>query len=235
MNLVLAIDTSGGTQVALVPDGVPAVVLMRPDPRGHAEYTSVMIERVMRQAGRRISELTAVAVGTGPAPFTGLRVGLVTARTVARAAGVPLYGVASTEAWAGSAFAAAPQLTQVRVVTDARRREVYTARYDRSDQAPGLVEVEEPQVLKPADLAPTLQADRAAGIAIVGPGCIPTCSGRPRRSSSTRPFWHGSRWPRRPSAPTSTPNLGTCAGRISTASPGARHDLHRSGAGASRA
>lgn len=170
MNLVLAIDTSGGTQVALVPDGVPAVVLMRPDPRGHAEYTSVMIERVMRQAGRRISELTAVAVGTGPAPFTGLRVGLVTARTVARAAGVPLYGVASTEAWAGSAFAAAPQLTQVRVVTDARRREVYTARYDRSDQAPGLVEVEEPQVLKPADLAPTLQADRAAGIAIVGPG-----------------------------------------------------------------
>lgn len=104
MNVVLAIDTSGGTQVALVADGAPAVVLVRPDPRGHAEYTAVMIERVMRQAGRSTSDLTAVAVGTGPAPFTGLRVGLVTARTVARAAGIPLYGVASTEAWAGVGF-----------------------------------------------------------------------------------------------------------------------------------
>ncbi|WP_188037616.1 tRNA (adenosine(37)-N6)-threonylcarbamoyltransferase complex dimerization subunit type 1 TsaB, partial [Actinotalea sp. JY-7885] len=115
--------------------------------------------------------LGAVVAGTGPAPFTGLRAGLVTARTLAFALGVPVHGVCSLDALAVQAWeAGAPGDAEVVVVTDARRRELYTARYRRAGdgEARGdVVPVDGPAVVRPDDLAATLAA---RGGVVVGPG-----------------------------------------------------------------
>ncbi|MCW2614250.1 MAG: Universal bacterial protein YeaZ, partial [Frankiales bacterium] len=96
--------------------------------------------------------LDAVVVGTGPGPFTGLRVGLVTAAVTADALGVPAYGVCSLDGVAPG--------RDVVVVADARRREVYWARYA------GGVRLEGPEVVAPAVLAAVL----APGSVLVGAG-----------------------------------------------------------------
>lgn len=123
----LAIDTSGGTTAGLVltGDGAPEVLAgaSNPDPRAHVEALAPMIQRVLADAGVTASDVDAVAVGTGPAPFTGLRVGLASAAAFARARRVPVHGVCSLDA-----IAVGCEQDAV-VVTDARRREVYWAAY----------------------------------------------------------------------------------------------------------
>ncbi|MDD9205376.1 tRNA (adenosine(37)-N6)-threonylcarbamoyltransferase complex dimerization subunit type 1 TsaB, partial [Georgenia sp. 10Sc9-8] len=125
--LTLCLDTSAGTGVALVGDGVLASATTT-DPRRHAETLAPMVHRVLEEARVARRDLQAVVAGTGPAPFTGLRVGLVTARTLARGLGVPVHGVSSLDALARQALDADGS-DEVVVVTDARRREVYWARY----------------------------------------------------------------------------------------------------------
>ena len=117
--MILAIDTSGAIAVAAVVDG--EVVASRTEfaPRGHAELLAGMVEAVLADAGARPER---IVVGTGPATFTGLRVGLVTARTLAYAWGIPVDGVCSLDAL-GAEYGTCT------VVTDARRREVYWATY----------------------------------------------------------------------------------------------------------
>ncbi len=118
----LAIDTSSALSVAVV-DGDN--VLARAStyaPRGHAELLAPMVRDALRAAG--IEAPSAIVVGTGPAPFTGLRVGLVTARTLGLAWDVPVLGVCSLDAL-GAAHGGS-----VTVIADARRREVYWARYE---------------------------------------------------------------------------------------------------------
>lgn len=137
MTLILVLDTSSGTHVALVSDGDLLVARSQADHRAHAEHASPLVREVLAEAGVAPSDLDAVAVGTGPAPFTGLRVGLATAELLAMSLEVPVWGVPSLDAWASSAFEADPALREVLVATDARRREVYTARYVREDSAPG--------------------------------------------------------------------------------------------------
>ncbi|WP_062131602.1 tRNA (adenosine(37)-N6)-threonylcarbamoyltransferase complex dimerization subunit type 1 TsaB [Demequina aestuarii] len=120
--MILALDTSATVAVAVV-DG-DHVVASRSEfaPRGHAELLSSLVREAMREAGVAGADLEGIVVGTGPAPFTGLRVGLVTARTLAFAWGVPAHGVCSLDAL-GAAHG------DVTVVADARRKEVYWARY----------------------------------------------------------------------------------------------------------
>jgi tRNA threonylcarbamoyladenosine biosynthesis protein TsaB len=129
---VLALDTSAAVAVSLVTDdGVPLAARRETEERRHAERLGPMITGVLADAGVARGDLTAIVVGTGPAPFTGLRVGLVTARTLALALGVPVLGVPSLDALAVQAardLRPAPGTTVV-TVTDARRREVYWARY----------------------------------------------------------------------------------------------------------
>jgi tRNA threonylcarbamoyladenosine biosynthesis protein TsaB len=129
---VLALDTSAAVAVSLVTDdGAPLAARRESVDRRHAELLGPMITGVLADAGVDRHDLTAVVVGTGPAPFTGLRVGLVTARTLALALGVPVLGVPSLDALALQAvrdLALAPG-TEVVTVADARRREVYWARY----------------------------------------------------------------------------------------------------------
>jgi len=104
------------------------------DPRRHAESLGPMLRKALGDPGSPAARLDAVVAATGPAPFTGLRAGLVTARVVCRARGVPLYGVPSLDAVARTALdEAAAQGAQagttVLVLTDARRKEVYAATY----------------------------------------------------------------------------------------------------------
>lgn len=129
----LAIDTSGGTTVGVVEvaesgEMVERTARVNPDPRGHVEALSPMIAEALAQAGMASSDVDAVAVGTGPAPFTGLRIGIATAAAFARAADCRVHGVGSLDAIAHAADDGDGDGDLV-VVTDARRREVYWAAY----------------------------------------------------------------------------------------------------------
>ena len=137
---VLALDTSGAVAVALTSDSGD-VLAARADSqqRHHAELLAPMISAVLAEARVDRRDLTAVVAGTGPAPFTGLRVGLVTARTLALGLGIPVLGVPSLDAIALAASRVVPVGATVVVATDARRREVYWSTY-RAD-GPGLVTV----------------------------------------------------------------------------------------------
>ena len=127
---VLALDTSAAVAVSLTDDD-GALLAARSDQqqRHHAELLTPMIAAVLADAGVDRRELTSVVVGTGPAPFTGLRVGLVTARTLGLALGIPARGVPSLDAIAAAASRRLPEGTEVLVATDARRREVYWSLY----------------------------------------------------------------------------------------------------------
>lgn len=169
--VVLALDTSGGTQVALLRDGEVLARADRPEPRGHAENLAPLIDRALTEADLTPGDVDAVVVGTGPAPFTGLRVGLVTAAAFAAARGIPVLGAASLTAWVPREGDAG---RVIRVITDARRREVYTASYAIDPAAPGgLRELEDPRVLAPAELAPLVAQERENGVVVVGPGLYP--------------------------------------------------------------
>jgi tRNA threonylcarbamoyl adenosine modification protein YeaZ len=113
------------------------------DARRHGELLAPGIQRVLTDAGVTTSELTAIAVGVGPGPFTGLRVGLVTARAMADALGIALSGVCTLDIVAAQVPASEPFL----VATDARRREVYWATYDATG-----VRISGPHVDRPADV-----------------------------------------------------------------------------------
>ncbi len=126
------------------------------DPRRHGELLLPAVHRVLAEAGLGPGALTGVVVGVGPGPYTGLRVGLVTAATFASALGVPVHGLCTLD---GLAYASGIDGPFV-VATDARRKEVYWARYDdRRTRAT------EPSVDRPADIA-----ERVAGLPAVGAG-----------------------------------------------------------------
>ena len=125
------------------------------DARRHTELLSPLLAEVMDAAGTRPQEITHVAVGTGPGPFTGLRVGLVTALTFAHARGISTHGVCSLDALAAEA-AEGGYTGDLLVATDARRKEVYWARYRCA--AGVLAALDEPRVGKPADLPESVRS-----------------------------------------------------------------------------
>src|SRR5690606_32864393 len=111
-------------------------------PRAHAELLADMVSRALGTADIAGADLDEIVVGTGPAPFTGLRVGLVTARTLAAVWQVELAGVCSLDALGAEARDHGDEVT---VVTDARRREVYWATYVAGRRTAG------PAVAAPAE------------------------------------------------------------------------------------
>jgi tRNA threonylcarbamoyl adenosine modification protein YeaZ len=137
--LLLAIDTSTPAVTTAVHDGSRVVADGTVvDARKHTELLAPQVSNVLRAAGVSVHDLTEVAVGVGPGPFTGLRVGLATAHTLAGALDLPIYGVCSLDV---IAFAVAkPSKDAGRggdrapggdfvVAIDARRKEVYWAQY----------------------------------------------------------------------------------------------------------
>lgn len=151
--LVLALDTASAvTSVAVGHhDGTQAEVVTErsADPSNrHVEVLAPMIEAALSEAGATAGDLGLIAVGVGPGPFTGLRVGMVTAAAMGQALGVEVVGVCSLD---GVAFAAdRPWADGFAVLGDARRREVYWARYADGRRRG------EPAVNRPVDIAGTL-------------------------------------------------------------------------------
>lgn len=153
--LILAVDTAtSAVQAALVEldgDELFLNAFRRSiDNRGHVERLAPFIDECLADASRSRSDVAAVVAGIGPGPFTGLRVGMVTAAAFADGLGIPVYGVCSLDGIGGNARGRAL------VATDARRKEIYWAVY-LSGERQG-----EPQVGKPAEL-PELDVEYAIG------------------------------------------------------------------------
>ncbi len=154
--LVLVLDSSTPAVTAALAevtgDGVGIVAERRTvDARAHGELLAPHVAAVLAEAGARPRDLGAIVAGLGPGPFTGLRVGLVTAASMAQVLGLPTYGVCSLDGLGLAAGAG-----RVLAATDARRREVYWATYDDGRRATG------PAVGPPADLD-TAGVERAVG------------------------------------------------------------------------
>jgi tRNA threonylcarbamoyl adenosine modification protein YeaZ len=152
-SVVLAIDTATPAVTAGVArlDETGVRVLaerVTVDARAHAEQLTPNVLAAVRDSGIRMTNIDAVVVGCGPGPFTGLRVGMATAAAYGHALDIPVRGVCSLDAIGVQTGG------NVLVVTDARRREVYWARYRDGAR------VEGPAVSAPADV-PT----DAAGVA----------------------------------------------------------------------
>lgn len=148
--MLLAFDTATPFVTVALHDGESVVAERRSDQRmKHGEQLAPLIEAVLTDAGVVRQDLTAIAVGVGPGPFTGLRVGLVTARTLAFVLELPVYGVCSLDVVAvEAALGRAPIGVDFTVATDARRKEVYLASYDdRGRRLAG------PDVVRPDDAA----------------------------------------------------------------------------------
>jgi tRNA threonylcarbamoyl adenosine modification protein YeaZ len=146
--VLLAIDTSAGTSVAVVGrDGRILSEHSESDTRRHAEVIGTLIRRALADAGIAVTDLTGVAVGMGPGPFTGLRVGIAAARAFALGIGRPVIPVVSHD---GVAFG---RVEPVLVVTDARRREVYWSAYSGTDAAGLPVRTAGPGLCAPDRLA----------------------------------------------------------------------------------
>jgi tRNA threonylcarbamoyl adenosine modification protein YeaZ len=145
--LLLGLDTATPAVTVALHDGTKVLAEATTiDKHRHAELLTPAIEQVLAEAGAERGDLTHVAVGVGPGPYTGLRVGLVTARVLAAALGIPVHGVCSLDIIAADAAGAALTAPRFLVATDARRREVYYARYDQAGRCTG------PDVDRPGDI-----------------------------------------------------------------------------------
>ncbi|MCN9241455.1 tRNA (adenosine(37)-N6)-threonylcarbamoyltransferase complex dimerization subunit type 1 TsaB [Streptomyces sp. RY43-2] len=157
--LLLALDTATPAVTVALHDGTSVVASSsQVDARRHGELLLPAVDRVLAEAGTRLDAVTAVAVGVGPGPYTGLRVGLMTADAFGLALGVPVHGLCTLDALAYASGLDEPFV----VATDARRKEVYWARYDNAR-----TRVTEPAVDRPAEIAETV-----AGLPAVGAGAL---------------------------------------------------------------
>ncbi|MGY0002876.1 tRNA (adenosine(37)-N6)-threonylcarbamoyltransferase complex dimerization subunit type 1 TsaB [Micromonospora sp. I033] len=155
--LVLVVDSSTpAVTAALVEvsaDGVAArAQRCTVDARAHGELLAPQVDAVLADAGARPADLAAIVAGLGPGPFTGLRVGLVTAATMGQVLGVPTYGVCSLDGIGHPVAVGEPVLA----ASDARRREVYWAVYDGAGQ----------RIAGPNVDTPAVAAERARGLAV---------------------------------------------------------------------
>jgi tRNA threonylcarbamoyl adenosine modification protein YeaZ len=155
--VVLGIDTSTVVSVGLAVDGLAVASATGNDRMAHVEQLSVLVRQATGAAGLALSELSQIVVGLGPGPFTGLRVGIVTAQVLSVTLGATLHGVCSLDVvaaqYADQHYVDQPNADQrdfdsdFVVATDARRSEVYWARYSANG-----IRVEGPAVNRPLDV-----------------------------------------------------------------------------------
>lgn len=142
--LLLAFDTATPAITVALHDGTRVLASAAGEgAMAHGEWLVPFISRTLDEAGVTMADLTDIAVGVGPGPFTGLRVGVVTALTLGSTLGIATHGVCSLDIIASQVKSEVDYI----VATDARRKEVYWARY-RPDHR----RVDGPAVLKPEDL-----------------------------------------------------------------------------------
>jgi tRNA threonylcarbamoyladenosine biosynthesis protein TsaB len=174
---MLAFDTATSAVTVALHDGTRVLSGQTAvGARRHGELLGQMIERVLAAGGVKPAALEAIAVGTGPGPYTGLRAGLVTARVLASALRVPAVGVCTLDV---IARAAAPSTGREFIVaTDARRHEVYWARYQPTGQRIGDPAVGRPDAIASAD-GPWAGITASCPVAGEGPVLYPELAGCP--------------------------------------------------------
>ncbi|MGD8215934.1 tRNA (adenosine(37)-N6)-threonylcarbamoyltransferase complex dimerization subunit type 1 TsaB [Aestuariimicrobium sp. Y1814] len=158
----LAVDTSTVVCAALARDGDLVAEARLEDTRAHTEALAPMVQQLCAEAGIPVSGITEFVVGVGPGPFTGLRVGIVTAATLAALAGATPHGVCSLDVIARQAVRAGDAPEEFLSVIDARRKQVYWARHDATG-----TRLDGPHVTDPAELP---------DLPVTGPGA--TLTGR---------------------------------------------------------
>ena len=147
--MLLAFDTATPAVTVALYDGQQVVAERTTvDAMRHGELLAPSIAAVLEEVGLVRQDLTAIAVGVGPGPFTGLRVGLMTARTLGAVLEIPVYGVCTLDVLAVEAVDSGTVDGPFQVATDARRKEVYLASYDRDG-----IRLTGPDVVKPATVA----------------------------------------------------------------------------------
>ena len=165
---ILLIETSTSLcSVALAEDGAVTAQRESTEPRAHAALTAPFVKEVLDERGLRAADLSAVCVSAGPGSYTGLRVGVSTAKGICFAAGIPLLSVGTLDVLVSQARAEGLVPEGCRAVIpmiDARRMEVYTAVY--SPEGERLTEVE-PRVID----GDSFREERAAGpVLFIGDG-----------------------------------------------------------------
>ena len=173
--MLLALDTATPLVTVALHDGADVVAELTADaPMKHGEQLAPLVAGVLERAGIVRQDLTAIGVGVGPGPFTGLRVGLVTARTLGFVLEIPVYGVCTLDVLAVEAVATGAVAGDFAVATDARRKEVYLATYDVDGSR-----LDGPVVGKPAVLA--------TGLPVAGEGPLLYPEAFPNAVAPTRP------------------------------------------------
>ncbi|TDW17003.1 tRNA (adenosine(37)-N6)-threonylcarbamoyltransferase complex dimerization subunit type 1 TsaB [Kribbella kalugense] len=163
--MLLAFDTSSAavTVALATPAGEIVASSTTVDALRHGELLAPAIASALASAEITPRDLTRIAVGVGPGPFTGLRVGLVTARTMGEVLGIEVAGVCSLDILARQSTLSLP----VAVATDARRKEIYWALYDGPAADGSRRRLEGPAVDKPAEVAHVL-----SGLPVIGRGAV---------------------------------------------------------------
>lgn len=148
---VLGIDNATGLASVAIVDGDRVLAQARSETAGHRADLLVLVDDVCTRAGVAPLALDAVAIGAGPGSFTGLRIGMATAKGIAFAARRPLWAVSSLAALAEAELARDASVEIVVAVIDARRGEVYAGAYRRTPH--GIELVGEERVMPPSALA----------------------------------------------------------------------------------
>jgi tRNA threonylcarbamoyladenosine biosynthesis protein TsaB len=175
--MLLTFDTATPLVTVALHDGEDVVLeLVSQRPLQHGEQLAPLIDRALRETGLVRQDLTAIGVGVGPGPYTGLRVGLVTARTLGYVLELPVYGVCTLDVLAVEAVDTRTVAGEFVVATDARRGEVYHASYDE-----GGARLDGPDVGEPADVATELPVVGEAGV--LYPAAFPHRAGPARPSA----------------------------------------------------
>lgn len=165
--LILGIE-SAGSQIGCAIGGHEGVLASAHTGKGrqHAESLAPQIDFVRKQAGIEFAELGAVAVDVGPGLYTGLRVGLSSATTIAHALGIPMIGISSLDLLA---FPARWTSRLIVAALDARRGELFTALFRK---VPGGVQrIRDPQVSTPQELLAELMVIEEPAL-LVGDGAL---------------------------------------------------------------
>ncbi|MDR1428629.1 MAG: tRNA (adenosine(37)-N6)-threonylcarbamoyltransferase complex dimerization subunit type 1 TsaB [Bifidobacteriaceae bacterium] len=177
---VLGVDTSAGASVGLSWAGGNGIVQWSEHPRNQVEELIPLVNAVLTEAALKPTDVAAIAAGTGPATYTGLRIGLATVRTLGFALGIPVWGVCALDALAADAAArlSLPPGLRILATGDARRREIFWARYLTDDAGPPLPL--DPPTVGAASEAPGAEIIVGGGAALY-PGVLRPAPGGPDR------------------------------------------------------
>lgn len=154
MNVLSLDSATEACSAAVLCDGVLVAHRFERMHRGHAEILMLLVQDVMQQAGLTFDKLDLIATTVGPGGFTGLRIGLASARGLALAAGIPIVGVTTLEAVAKANLSTESPLL---IALDSKRADLYMQLFD-ANGAP----LTEPSAMLPAEIGPALPAGAIA-------------------------------------------------------------------------